>query len=586
MKQFCNLVYIGVLCLFFIDCSKFTAEEYIPKKEMYLDAYIDKNDSATKTQLNERGTYYNVCWSADDCIAVFPDDNNDFAKFSLISGVNSQSGKFKGFLEQSDTYVAIYPHKIVKGRAGNEIKVSIPNSYTHRVSNIPNNSMPMCAYGKLGSLNFKNLGAVLKVQLSGTAVVKSITLTSNDNKVIAGEGTLDITKQEDPLIVLDKGGYTSITLNCGGIILTPTKSQEFYFVIPYGTYDNGFRLLIDTYNDQIEKQINKSITFERSQMRAISTITIDGKMLSPEERTDSQLWYKSSDGTICAIANESAFNANIVANTYGGGWGIIVFDTPPTRVSKSIFAKPQIITELYLPDAIEQIGDRACWNLGVKQINFPKSLRIIGTDAFMSCKKVEEIIIPEGVTTLKFGCFDNCQLLMYITFPSSLVAMGDIFYGGETRCLSLFKGNSKFISSDGRSLFSNLNFYTGIISDQLHGLCRVAGRGLKTYTVPEQVVGIHSYAFSGCTQLNTLYIHKNVKSMGTNPFPVTYSFRYIYVDAIVPPTLRLSTDKRSANYWNEEIVKLKAVYVPKESVSAYENAEGWSVLKKHIKPME
>lgn len=66
-------------------------------------------------------------------------------------------------------------------------------------------------------------------------------------------------------------------------------------------------------------------------------------------------------------------------------------------------------------------------------MSLPSTLKNIGHDAFNSCKKIESIIIPEGVTTIESGAFSDCEALHKIQLPNSLTFIGSsTFYGCQS----------------------------------------------------------------------------------------------------------------------------------------------------------
>lgn len=52
------------------------------------------------------------------------------------------------------------------------------------------------------------------------------------------------------------------------------------------------------------------------------------------------------------------------------------------------------------------------------------SLKTIGQNAFMGCKKIEELVIPEGVTKVDSYAFHGCSGLKKISFPSTITTFG------------------------------------------------------------------------------------------------------------------------------------------------------------------
>lgn len=103
------------------------------------------------------------------------------------------------------------------------------------------------------------------------------------------------------------------------------------------------------------------------------------------------------------------------------------------------------------------------------------------------------------------------------------------------------------------------------------------GSQLSSVNIPENVTRIGKYAFYG-TQLTSVTIPEKVTyigehALGNNGFNCLET---IYIHAKEPPTTTRAAF--SDNF------KLK-IYVPKESVEAYKNAEFWNIFKDRIYPM-
>ena len=73
-------------------------------------------------------------------------------------------------------------------------------------------------------------------------------------------------------------------------------------------------------------------------------------------------------------------------------------------------------------DEIPAYAFRRCHS-GLKTIEFPEGLRIIGAYAFYECDNLEEIIIPDTVTTLGETCFYGCDRVKHIVVPGSVTSV-------------------------------------------------------------------------------------------------------------------------------------------------------------------
>ena len=95
----------------------------------------------------------------------------------------------------------------------------------------------------------------------------------------------------------------------------------------------------------------------------------------------------------------------------------------------------QDITEVVVPDGVESIRGSAfsdCASL--QRIVIPDSVKNIGDWAFSLCKSLESINIPSSVNSINDGIFSLCKSLKSISIPSSVKSIGQNAFAG---CSSL-----------------------------------------------------------------------------------------------------------------------------------------------------
>ena len=108
--------------------------------------------------------------------------------------------------------------------------------------------------------------------------------------------------------------------------------------------------------------------------------------------------------------------------------------------------------------------------------------------AFMGCRELESVTIPESVTKLGYGSFAGCIGLNTIVLPSGVENIPDaLFYG----CIRL----DNVIIPDGVDTIGHSAFYE----------CA----GLTEIVIPASVELIDEYAFYGCTGLKRIVIEGN-----------------------------------------------------------------------------
>ena len=172
------------------------------------------------------------------------------------------------------------------------------------------------------------------------------------------------------------------------------------------------------------------------------------------------------------------------------------------------------ITSITLPDNIEELGNYAfgsCRNL--TQINWSANISKIGQYAFEYNYALTSVTIPDTVTVVGTEAFRYCTALEQITIGKNVENMDFVHVvSGDTalKTITVHKDNANFSNDASGALFNK---------DKTK-LIRV-GRGYEgSYTVPDTVKTIGTYAFSYCQSLTSVTVGKNVETVEA------YAFQY------------------------------------------------------------
>ena len=315
-------------------------------------------------------------------------------------------------------------------------------------------------------------------------------------------------------------------------------SEEFFA----GTQEASCRLAISDGNNSVVSEYIPMVAKEVSEEEIIP---------------NNEIWYTSSDGNIVTPYATDVFGANIVSNTYENGKGIITFDAPVTSIGDSAFWCTSL-TSVTIPDSVTSIGDSAFGSCTwLTSITIPDSVTSIGNVAF-SLSGLVSATIPNGVTSIGQEAFAYTSLTS-VTIPDSVTSIGEKAF---IECTSLKAFYGKFASSDNRCLIVD-----GVLNS-------FAPAGLTEYTIPSSVTKIGEYAFISCSWLTSVTIDNRVTSIGEGAFAYCTSLKEVYCKPTTPPT-------GYSNMFGSNASDRK-IYVPRNSVSAYKAAEGWSEYADYI----
>lgn len=100
--------------------------------------------------------------------------------------------------------------------------------------------------------------------------------------------------------------------------------------------------------------------------------------------------------------------------------------------------------------------------------------------------------------------------------------------------------------------------------------------GLTSIVLPNSITSIESYAFYKCSNITSVVIPCNVMSIGGAAFADCRGLEIVECHAVTPPSLVVAPS------WSYQIDSFRDVdkttcklKVPEESISAYQQAEGW-----------
>lgn len=212
----------------------------------------------------------------------------------------------------------------------------------------------------------------------------------------------------------------------------------------------------------------------------------------------------------------------------------------------------------------------------ITSILLPQTLTRIGSYAFKYCTKVTEICIPDAVTSIGEGAFFYCSALTSLTIPENLTS---IEYGANFQwCTSLKKviwnarncGITKYDNSYSPPFGQSDNIESFTFGDEVETitpfLCSNRMK-MTTINIPNSVTKIGESAFDFAKNLTTMFIPESVKSIEDNAFQNCDGLTALTCEAKTPPAL--------GPLIFYKVNKSIPLYVPQQSIAAYQNAEQW-----------
>ena len=221
-----------------------------PKGDVYTASF---EQSDTKVYVDGN---LNTLWTGGDEISIFTTTYNQHYRFDGNTGDDNgsfsevSSSFFSG--GSVPTVYAVYPYSentSITSEGVITLELPAVQNYAENSYGLGANTMVAVTENKSDkALCFKSLCGYVVVRLYGEGVVKSITLSGNNDELLSGPATVAPVYGQAPSVVMSDSAGTSITLDCGiGVELgkSPADATDFWFVVPPVTFSYGFTLIIE-----------------------------------------------------------------------------------------------------------------------------------------------------------------------------------------------------------------------------------------------------------------------------------------------------------------------------------------------------
>lgn len=167
-------------------------------------------------------------------------------------------------------------------------------------------NMPMIAYSTDTNLEFKNIGGVLRLGMTGTQTLNRIVLATNDGSDIAGMVRVPLEdfrngELKDSYADFDysNGSTTAIDFYYDSgdefFTLDPSTPEYFNFCIPSRVYENGFTVIAeDIYGNIARKKVTAPVEVLRSTLVPMETFAFEPlpePVIEVTETTDSTITF-------------------------------------------------------------------------------------------------------------------------------------------------------------------------------------------------------------------------------------------------------------------------------------------------------
>ena len=266
----------------------------------------------------------------------------------------------------------------------------------------------------------------------------------------------------------------------------------------------------------------------------------------------------------------------------------------PLHYARNMYYNGEFVENLVIPEGVENIKNYAFYNCDrLTSVTIPTSVTSIGEQAFYACEGliavyitdiakwcniditnkhgnsysnplhyannlylngelVTELIIPEGVTTIKGYTFDGCKCLTSITIPTSLKSIGNDAFNDcknlkAVHISDLLAWCNIDYLTDNKAYVTNPLFYANnlflngelvtelVIPDGIKEIKRNAfmGCSFTSIFIPNSVEIIGAGAFYNCNSFTSVEIPSSIKSIGLSAFYCCDNLEEIHISDLV-----------------------------------------------------
>jgi len=260
-------------------------------------------------------------------------------------------------------------------------------------------------------------------------------------------------------------------------------------------------------------------------------------------------------------------------------------DYSVTSIEARVFVRSFGLTSITIPSSVTNIGENAfdrCDGLAevhIKdleawfKIDFASAYSnpiSYARHLFLNGEEVKDLVVPNGVTSIKNFAFFACNSLTSVTIPNSVTSIGSCAFFACNDLTSVSLSNS--LTSIGESSFCSTSLTSVTIPD---GVTSIEHKtfyecsGLTSVTIPNSVTDIGTSAF-GYSGLTSVTIPNGVKTIGEDAF-----YQCLSLTSIVIPNSVTSIGIgafRSCNGLTSIVVE--------DGNSVYDSREGCNALIK------
>lgn len=223
-----------------------------------------------------------------------------------------------------------------------------------------------------------------------------------------------------------------------------------------------------------------------------------------------------------------------------------------TEIPNQAFDGKTKIQSVILPEGIKTIGEYAFRGTEMRRVNIPSTVTTIkrnafyGTPiqyltfaegsqlqtlecyAFQNCKSLQEVILPEGVTTIGYAAFDQCSAIKRVEMPNTVTSVRAYAFQGCTSMKSIRFSDAlteirEWVCND---CYALTDVHLPVALERINLEAFRDNTSLRHIDFPETLNTIVRVAFYNCA-LDSVKLPINLQWLGTEAFDYNQNLKYI-----------------------------------------------------------
>ena len=257
--------------------------------------------------------------------------------------------------------------------------------------------------------------------------------------------------------------------------------------------------------------------------KSLATVTFD------DDKNLIEMAYGSSD------ANNGLFRDCPVETLYLGRW--LSYNTEqPTRSPFYSIAELKNLTFGKYLKVVDKYMFSYC--TGLENVYIPDSITSVNMWAFRGCSALKSVRFSENLSQIGDYGFSECTSLDNVVFPTSMTSTSDNSFSNCTSLKNLDLGKNLLVI--GPSAFENDSILSAVnIPETVYGLGVGAFKNcvsLPYMKIPKgELTTVSKESFKGCTGLEWVSLSENISSLGENAFEGCTNIKYVKSYAMTPP---------------------------------------------------